>query len=54
MMMFGVRFFFTQYVTTDVGLRYQGNYDSVTDTNIEARVAVSIPTHLIYERVVAQ
>jgi len=52
--MFGVRFFFTQYVTTDVGLRYQGNFDSVTDTNIEAKLAVSIPTHLIYERVVSQ
>ncbi len=54
MMMFGVRFFFTQYVTTDVGLRYQGNFDSVADTNIEAKLAVSIPTHLIYERVVSQ
>ena len=54
MMMFGVRFFFTQYVTTDVGLRYQGNFESVADTNIEAKLAVSIPTHLIYERVVSQ
>jgi len=53
MMMFGVRFFFTQYVTTDVGLKYQEG-DSVTDIKIDARLAVSIPTHLIYESVVSQ
>jgi len=53
MMMFGVRFFFTQYVTTDVGLKYQEG-DSVTDIKIDTRLAVSIPTHLIYESVVSQ
>jgi len=53
MMMFGVRFFFTQYVTTDVGLKYEQG-DSVTDIKIETKLAVSIPTHLIYERVVSQ
>ena len=54
MTMFGVRFFFTQYVTTDVGLRYQGDFSSVADTNIEAKIAVTLPLHLAYERVVGQ
>ncbi|MBM3238326.1 hypothetical protein FJZ31_18700 [Candidatus Poribacteria bacterium] len=51
---FGVRFFFTQYVATDIGIRYQGNFESVADANIETKLAVSFPTHLIYDYVVSR
>jgi len=51
MTVFGVRFFFTNYLTTDVGIRYQGNFETVADANIEAKLSLSIPTHLIYESI---
>ena len=49
---FGVRFFFTKFVATDIGVRYQGNFESVADANIELKLAASFPTHLIYDHIV--
>jgi hypothetical protein len=45
----GVRFFVTKYVAADVGIRYQGNYEGVSDAKIEIKLDTLIPTHLIYE-----
>lgn len=45
----GVRFFLTRYIAVDVGVRYQQNYAGVSDANIESKIDISIPTHLLYE-----
>lgn len=47
--LFGVRFFATRYIAADVGVRYQSNYEGVSDANIEFKIDTSIPTHLLYE-----
>jgi hypothetical protein len=47
----GVRFFITRYTALDVGVRYQKNYEGVSDANVEAKLDTYIPTHLIYEYV---
>ena len=45
----GARIFLTRFLTTDVGVRYQENFKTIADAKIEARVSITIPTHLIYE-----
>ena len=45
----GVRFFPTNYLAADVGVRYQENYGGVSDANIEVKLDLSIPTHVLYE-----
>lgn len=47
--MLGVRFFPTSYLAADVGVRYQENYGGVSDANIEIKIDMSIPTHLLYD-----
>ena len=49
MAILGVRFFPTNYLAVDVGVRYQENYEGVSDANIEIKLDLSIPTHVIYE-----
>ena len=44
----GARVFLTRFLTTDIGLKYQENFDTAADAKIEARVSLAIPTHLIY------
>lgn len=45
----GARIFLTRFLTTDIGVRYQENFKTIADAKIEARVSISIPTHLVYE-----
>jgi len=45
----GVRFFVTKYTALDVGVRYQKDYEGVSDATIEAKIDTFIPTHLLYE-----
>ena len=47
--MLGVRFFVTRYTALDVGVRYQKDYEGVSDATIEAKIDTFIPTHLLYE-----
>ena len=47
--MLGVRFFATRHLSADVGVRYQQNYEGVSDASIEVKIDTSIPTHLIYD-----
>jgi len=49
MAILGVRFFPMNYLAVDVGVRYQENYEGVSDANIEIKLDLSIPTHVIYE-----
>ena len=46
----GVRFFITRYTAMDVGVKYQQNYEGVSDAGVEVKFDTFIPTHLIYER----
>jgi hypothetical protein len=46
----GVRFFFSPYLTVDVGGQYQENFETVADTNLEARVSLTVPMHRFYDR----
>ncbi len=50
MAILGVRFFPTNYLAADVGVRYQENYEGVSDANIEIKLDLSIPTHVLYEQ----
>jgi hypothetical protein len=45
----GVRYFLTHFITIDIGVKYREDFDSIADANVESRIAVSIPTHLIYK-----
>jgi hypothetical protein len=45
----GARIFLTRFLTADIGVRYQENFETVADAKIEASISISIPTHLIYE-----
>lgn len=45
----GVRYFLTNFIAIDIGVKYREDFDSIADANIESRVALSIPTHLIYK-----
>ena len=47
--MLGIRFFPTNYLAADVGVRYQENYEGVSDANIEIKLDMSIPSHMLYE-----
>ena len=48
----GVRFFYHRYGTLDIGARYQSDYDGVTDSTIHAKLRLSMPTHLIRDRII--
>jgi len=43
----GVRIFFTRFLTADIGVRYQQNFDTIADAKVEANIGLSIPTHLV-------
>jgi hypothetical protein len=45
----GARIFLTRFLTADIGVRYQENFDTVADAKIETSLAIAIPTHLIYD-----
>jgi len=44
----GMRFFFTPYLSVDVGGLYQENFETIADTNFEARVSFTVPIHRLY------
>lgn len=48
----GVRFFFSKHVTFDIGVRHQNNFGGLSESTIQTRLHVAIPTHLLRERVV--
>ena len=45
----GARVFLTRFLTTDIGVRYQENFKTAAEAKIEARISLSIPTHLVYD-----
>ena len=48
----GVRFFFSKHVVADIGVRYQSNYEGLSESVIHSKLRMSLPTHLIRERVI--
>lgn len=49
MAILGARIFLTRFLTADIGVRYQENFESVADAKMEVSLSLSIPTHLIYD-----
>jgi len=45
----GARVFLTRFLTTDIGVKYQENFNTAADAKIEARISLSIPTHLVFK-----
>jgi len=45
----GARVFLTRFLTTDIGVKYQEDFTTAADAKIEARISLSIPTHLIWQ-----
>lgn len=48
----GVRYFFSQHVTLDIGVRNQSDYAGLADSAIQARFNFSLPTHSLRDRIV--
>ncbi|MDA1191560.1 MAG: hypothetical protein O3A46_07750 [Candidatus Poribacteria bacterium] len=46
----GMRFFFTPYLTLDVGAHYREDFETVADTNLEARFGFTVPVHQIHQK----
>ena len=46
----GVRIFITRFITADVGVRYQQDFDTIADAKLEGKVGLAIPTHLLLGR----
>lgn len=46
----GVRVFFAPYLSADVGVQYQEDFDTVADTNLEARISLLVPVHQLLRR----
>jgi hypothetical protein len=50
----GVRFFFSKHVTLDVGVRHQSDQGGLSESMIQSKLHMSIPTHILRERVVGR
>ncbi len=50
----GVRFFFSKHVAADIGVRYQSNFDGLSESVLHSKLRFSLPTHLIRKRLVGR
>ena len=48
----GIRFFFHRYAAFDIGVRYQSDYDGLSESTLQTQVRLGWPTHLIRDRLV--
>ena len=48
----GIRFFYHRYGTFDIGVRYQSNYEGLSESTLQARLRLGWPTHLIRDRII--
>ena len=48
----GIRFFYHRYGSFDIGVRYQSNYDGLSESTLQAQLRLGWPTHLIRDRIV--
>ena len=48
----GVRFFFSKHVAADIGVRYQSNFNGLSESVLHSKLHFSLPTHLIRKRLV--
>ncbi len=47
----GIRFFVHRYAAFDIGVRYQSNYDGLSESTLQAQMRLGWPTHLVRERI---
>ncbi len=43
----GVRVFITRFITADIGVRYQEDFETIADAKLEGKLGLAIPTHLL-------
>jgi hypothetical protein len=48
----GIRFFLHRYAALDVGVRYQSNYDGLSESTLQTQLRLGLPTHLIRSRII--
>ena len=48
----GIRFFFHRYAAFDVGVRYQSDYDGLSESTLQTQFRIGWPTHLIRNRII--
>ena len=48
----GIRFFFHRYAAIDIGVRYQSNYDGLSESTLQTQFRLGWPTHLIRDRII--
>ncbi len=48
----GVRFFFSKHVTADIGVKHQSNQQGLSDSVMQFKLRMALPTHLLRERIV--
>ena len=48
----GIRFFFHRYASLDIGVRYQSNYDGLSESTLQTQFRLGWPTHLIRDRII--
>ena len=48
----GIRFFYHRYGSFDIGVRYQSNYEGLSESTLQAQLRLGWPTHLIRERII--
>jgi len=48
----GVRFFFSKHVTADIGVKHQSNHQGLSESVMQFKLRMSLPTHLLRERIV--
>ncbi len=46
----GIRFFVHRYATLDIGVRYQSNYEGLSESTLQTQLRLGWPTHLIRNR----
>jgi hypothetical protein len=51
-LMGGVRFFFSKHITFDVGVRHQSDYGGLSESTLQTKLYMSIPTHALRDRIV--
>lgn len=48
----GVRFFFSKHVTADIGVKHQSNQQGLSESVMQFKLRMVVPTHLLRERIV--
>ena len=50
----GVRFFFSKHVTADIGIKHQSDYHGLSESVMQFKIRMALPTHLLRDRIVGR